>query len=242
VTQISLAELAVKGQSSGAQTKDTKLAALQSLKARISALPCHDGLLTYKKVVAADSNAYLLQHLMKHRSLRDFMAKHRFKYLREEEMVVGAQTITDALRALHDSGFAHGSIKLSNVVFSSRQKRPGFVTLALIKTHASRKVDDDNDVISRPAAQSLSERLYDFYSAPEVLRGGKPTQKSDIWSLGVAFFALATGRYPFASASQIRPCPPDFPRSPELSEEFKRLLTAMLDKNPCARPTARQVL
>ena len=35
------------------------------------------------------------------------------------------------------------------------------------------------------------------YLAPEIFRGGKPSFQSDIFSLGILFFEIVTGRVPF---------------------------------------------
>ena len=36
-----------------------------------------------------------------------------------------------------------------------------------------------------------------FYSSPEQLRGGFSTANSDMWSIGVIYYQLLTGKLPF---------------------------------------------
>mmetsp|Transcript_40704 Transcript_40704/g.53392 ORF Transcript_40704/g.53392 Transcript_40704/m.53392 type:complete len:85 (-) Transcript_40704:135-389(-) len=58
------------------------------------------------------------------------------------------------------------------------------------------------------------------YLAPELLEGGKIGAASDIWALGVAFYALATGHFPFESGDQIMSRCLEFPQRSLLSNEF----------------------
>ena len=54
----------------------------------------------------------------------------------------------------------------------------------------------DNTAVSLDSPESL-------YMAPELVQGGKASSKSDMWSLGVTLFVLATGRYPFKNHLRV---------------------------------------
>jgi serine/threonine protein kinase len=44
---------------------------------------------------------------------------------------------------------------------------------------------------------STSDSETPFYSSPEQLRGGFSTANSDMWSIGVIYYQLLTGKLPF---------------------------------------------
>jgi serine/threonine protein kinase len=77
-----------------------------------------------------------------------------------------------------------------------------------------------------------------LYMAPEIVRGKTPTDKSDMFSLGVMLYVLLTGRQPFAAETEFavlykigneEPPPPSTIR-PELPESLDRLLAIAMAK------------
>merc|ERR1712096_441151 len=84
--------------------------------------------------------------------------------------------------------------------------------------------------------------------APEVIRKDKHTTATDIWSMGVIFYNMITGRIPFkatdkyalmhkiASQTVEVTYPPKFPSS------FHAIIEACLRFEPDRRPTAHQLL
>jgi serine/threonine protein kinase len=72
---------------------------------------------------------------------------------------------------------------------------------------------------------------------------------SDIFSLGIVFFELATGEHPFRADSFIGvlhgivsdPAPLPARVNPEISEPLQSLILRMLEKEPRLRPSAAEV-
>jgi len=92
--------------------------------------------------------------------------------------------IIDAVSACHLMGISHRDIKASNVLIDShgRLKLADFGLCRVIKDKATLSVFDG----------SLA------YSAPEILlKKEHDPFLSDIWSLGVLFFQMATGKLPW---------------------------------------------
>src|SRR5690606_23946023 len=78
------------------------------------------------------------------------------------------------------------------------------------------------------------------YMAPERVSGRPQGPPSDLWSLGATLCAALAGHSPFARATTLATLhavlyePPDIPHT---AGPLRDTLTALLDKNPEARPT-----
>lgn len=86
-----------------------------------------------------------------------------------------------AVAAVHAVGLLHRDIKTHNVMRADDGR------IVLMDFGASREIDRDEspDLAGTP-----------LYLAPEVLRGGRASVQSDIYSLGVLMARLVTGSYP----------------------------------------------
>ena len=104
-----------------------------------------------------------------------------------EAAVIG-QELCRALGAVHAAGLVHRDIKATNVM-----REPGG-RLVLMDFGTGYRVD----VAERSRVELVGTPLY---LAPEVLAGGSATPRSDIYSLGVLLYHLATGKYPVTAAS-----------------------------------------
>jgi len=77
-----------------------------------------------------------------------------------------------------------------------------------------------------------------IYKAPEIVKSGGSLRSpaSDIWSLGVLVYACAVGRLPFANVEETLSKPLNWRYADsakiKLSEEFKQLVSSMLNKEP----------
>jgi len=88
-----------------------------------------------------------------------------------------------ALHAIHAAGLVHGDLKPQNVV----REGPGRVVVVDFGSACE---------ISRPASSRHRLTGTPLYLAPEVLIDGDTSVASDIYSLGVLLFHLASSEYP----------------------------------------------
>src|SRR6266851_6309095 len=103
-----------------------------------------------------------------------------------EEVVQLGQQLCDALQHAHDKGIVHRDLKPSNLMIL----KDGTVKLADFG------IAKDLDVTALTGANCTVGTA--AYMSPEQCRGERNlTYKSDLYSLGIVFYELITGRKPF---------------------------------------------
>jgi len=85
-----------------------------------------------------------------------------------------------------------------------------------------------------------------YYASPEVWKDHPYGFKSDIWSLGCVLYEMAALRPPFKAGDMNslykKVVAANYPPIPRYSQEFKELISMMLQPNPNLRPTAGELL
>ena len=135
------------------------------------------------------------------------------------EVVTIFTPVATTLGALHAAGVIHSDLSPGNVLFT-RQGKP-----MLCDYDGARLVGEQH-----PHTVSGTRG----FVAPEVYRGGLPTEASDVWSLAALAWYAVTGGSP--------PHPTDVTSAEAtIGPDFAPLLTSMLSADPGARPAAAQV-
>ncbi len=170
----------------------------------------------------------------------EFVAGQTLKELIEED---GRQTperataltarIAEGLALAHSERILHRDLKLDNVLMTL-QGIPKIADFGLAKR-----------VLLDPNAPGTRETVgTPPYMAPELFDGAEATPASDVYALGVCYYLLLTGQFPFfhhdiLQLSQlVRETKFPNPRElcPELPLEMAECLCRMLDKVPKNRP------
>ena len=134
-----------------------------------------------------DQEVGIAMELVKGRTLHD-LVRAQGPFSARETMVIGAD-VCGALAAVHGAGVLHGDIKANNVM----------------RAEGGRTVLMDfgaGDDLKRLGGRGRSGAGTPLYLAPEVFAGAPRTVVSDIYSLGVLLFYLATGSYPVGGSSR----------------------------------------
>jgi len=164
-----------------------------------------------------------------------------------EVLALGTQ-IADALDRAHRAGVVHRDLKPDNLLLTDHRGQRDFVKV--LDFGVAKMIDPGT-----PSGVELTARGELFgtpeYMAPEQIRGGTITPQTDIYSLGVVTYELATGAPPFSGTlmelflahTRTPPIPPSA-RRPEagLSPAFDAIVAKCLAKDPADRyGTAREL-
>jgi tetratricopeptide (TPR) repeat protein len=123
--------------------------------------------------------------------------------------------ICRALEYIHSQGYVHFDIKPDNILVTRTRQFGG--------EDSSKVVQDQNKDASTdkclgpPVAKlidfGLAEKItgtFDFaikgtmhYVAPEIIEGGTPDRRADLYSFGVSLYQIMCGRLPFVSAEGV---------------------------------------
>jgi hypothetical protein len=156
-------------------------------EARLLAQISHPHVVRVYSAECLEQEVGIAMELVKGRTLHD-LVRAQGPFSARETMTIGVD-VCGALAAVHAAGVLHGDIKANNVM----------------RAEGGRTVLMDfgaGDDLKRTRVSDRSGAGTPLYLAPEVFAGAPRTVVSDIYSLGVLLFYLATGSYPVGGSSR----------------------------------------
>jgi serine/threonine protein kinase/Flp pilus assembly protein TadD len=148
--------------------------------------------------------------------------------LKVNDAISWAVQVGEALQEAHNNGIVHRDIKSENIMINSKNQVK-VMDFGLAKLKGSIKLTR-----SSTTAGTLA------YMAPEQIKGEEIDARSDIFSFGVVFYEMLTGRLPFAGehdASMMYSILNDEPEPlqkyvPEISSDILHIINRALEKDP----------
>lgn len=135
-----------------------------------------------------DGLAYLVMELLVGEGLSVHIARGPMDLALSLDVLEQA---TAALARAHDLGVVHRDLKPDNIYLINKGGRRNFVKVI---DFGLARLSQDGRLAAKGAVFGTPE-----YMSPEQARGEDATPSSDIYSLGVIFFEMVTGRLPFVA-------------------------------------------
>lgn len=210
-------------------------------EARATSALNHPNIVTIHELGESDAGRFIVMELVDGRTLRalidETVSPDVFAQL-------GIQ-MAKALGAAHAAGITHRDMKPENIMVrdDGYLKVLDFGLARLVPTGMDREAATLQ--YTQPGMLLGSVR----YMSPEQGRGESVSHPSDVFSLGMIFYEMATGRHPFATDSilgtlnaitQQIPISPSR-LNPEIPSATETLILRMLEKDARLRPTAAEV-
>lgn len=158
-------------------------------EARAAASLKHQNIVQVSNLGAFQNRPYMVTELVKGKTLRDALSlRGKFSFLEACDIMY---QLCSAVYYAHQHGVIHRDIKPQNVFITA----DGLIKLGDfgIATFQNSSHVTRSDVVVGSV----------HYMAPEISEGNPASPQSDIYSLGVTFFELVTGRVPFDDESAV---------------------------------------
>ena len=210
---------------------------IKEIKNEINILKQLDNINVMKlyEVIDTPKYLYLVMEYINGVSLLETIKQDQNHYFEEKRAIKIFIQIVKGILYCQSKNICHRDIKLENIL--------------LIKDDIVKIIDFGFAV---KATKESYQKLFcgtPSYMAPEIVNKEKYiAQYSDIWSLGVLFFAMLYGRFPFRAKTQedlfdiINEANVVFPEDIEISEEIKDLITKIFVVNPTQRISLNEII
>jgi len=207
-------------------------------EARAASALNHPGICTIYDIGEQGGRTFIAMEFLDGETLRDHI---RGKALPLDELLRLGIQIAEALDAAHSEGIIHRDIKPANI-FVTRRGHAKVLDFGLAKLVPKGVANADADLLGEvPDSSSLVGIISGTpsYMSPEQVRGDTLDPRTDIFSLGLLLYEMATGRQAFSGgtggsiieAVLTRPPAPARSIIPDTPPDLEEIINKALHKN-----------
>lgn len=193
------------------------------------AMLSHPNIVSIYDVSVKDDLKYIVMELIEGITLKSYMEKKGA--LPFKEVVGFTEQILRALEHAHAKGIVHRDIKPQNIM--------------LLKDGSIKVTDFGIAKLPNAETVTMTDKAIGtvFYISPEQASGRTIDHRSDLYSLGVTMYEMATGKLPFTADSpvsvalmQVKSIPKN-PRefNPSIPRGLEQIILIAMEKNPAHR-------
>jgi predicted ATPase len=210
-------------------------------EARATSALNHPNIVTIHELGEVEAGRFIVMELVDGRTLRALIEGS----LPLDALPKLGSQMAKALGAAHAAGITHRDIKPENIMV----REDGYVKVLDFGLARLVPAGMDNEAATLQYTQPGMLLGSTRYMSPEQARGESVGAPSDIFSLGVIFYEMSTGRHPFATDSMLgtlNAITQEAPVTPsrlntEIPAAMEILILRMLEKDERLRPTAAEV-
>lgn len=212
-------------------------------EARATSLLNHPSICTVYDIGEDEGRPFMVMEFLDGRTLMDLLSTGP---LPAEQVVELGFQLADALDAAHQQGIIHRDLKPGNIFVTDRGQAK-ILDFGLAKVKHQPEVARRRSAVDGDAARTVQAAITSdgfipgtaFYMSPEQASGGEVDARSDVFSLGVVLYEMATGQRPFASKTGVatraailreRPVSP-CTLNPEIPAELEIVIARAMEKN-----------
>jgi eukaryotic-like serine/threonine-protein kinase len=203
-------------------------------EARTASALNHPNICTIHNVGESEGRNYIVMEFLDGRPLSELIGENG---LPPDIVIRYGEQIADGLAHAHKHGVIHRDLKSSNIMISP-EGRAKVLDFGLAKRHRIEGVTEQTVSQDSQAGEGGVGTM--LYTAPEVFRGEPSDARSDIWSLGVVLYEMASGQRPFGGKTTYEVISRIMHEAPkELPAHVSPVLRAIIEKCLTKSPSER---
>ncbi len=208
-------------------------------EARAIASLNHPNIVTVYSVDEVDGQHFITMELVDGKSMNEDIPRGGYPL---ERFLQIASRLADAVAAAHEKGIIHRDLKPSNIMLSA-DGRVKVLDFGLAKLRPELSQTGIVDVTAETLTKIGLVMGTAPYMSPEQCKGRKVDHRSDLFSLGVVLYEMATGKRPFTGETSADLVSSILRDAPEIVSDLKadlpnrlgRVIRFCLEKDPDRR-------